>query len=533
VQFCGSEQTDSCPTPSNPFSTNYSDGPWSRFDDSGFKIPLLPGNYRAHVYTNDGVDIDIMPISIIAGQLINLSFSNTNFILSGKVFIDYNKDGIQNDGEIGYTGEAIIMLSNGKTATTSTDGSYAINDVKQGTYDVSIILPSGYINTTPNPVTNIPITSNTSNIDFGITNSHDKPVTTALLFPEEINGTYTDPTTVTLSATASAGFEIANTYYTIDEGSQQTYTQPFTVTGAGEHTLTYYSVDNSGVQEAPKSSTFTIQSNHSPILDPIGNKTVNEGQTLQFTVSAIDPDGDSLLYSAANLPTGANFNPFTRVFTWTPDFTQEGNYENVEFTVIDDGSPMELDTELITITVGNVNRAPVFEPIGSQEILEGHELSFSVHATDPDGDTVTLSAENLPEGASFDPETGNFIWTPTLSQSGNYVVTFTVTDDGTPSRTVTMDVTISVIDDPTPLEQITILIDTVDNYHLPKKVDAVYSAILKNVQSFIKRDQLMPARLLLNLFIHHVNNNYKHNDISQEVHDHLVSLAQALLKDIQ
>ena len=37
-----------------------------------------------------------------------------------------------------------------------------------------------------------------------------------------------------------------------------------------------------------------------PVLDSIGDKEVNEGELLTFTVTATDPDGD-LAYMASNL----------------------------------------------------------------------------------------------------------------------------------------------------------------------------------------------------------------------------------------
>jgi hypothetical protein len=83
-----------------------------------------------------------------------------------------------------------------------------------------------------------------------------------------------------------------------------------------------------------------------PVLKPIGNKSVNEGELLTFTISAIDPDGDSLSYSGSNLPEGASFDPDTQTFSWTPD--EAGVYPNVHFEVTDG----ELtDSEDITIAV--------------------------------------------------------------------------------------------------------------------------------------------------------------------------------------
>jgi len=56
------------------------------------------------------------------------------------------------------------------------------------------------------------------------------------------------------------------------------------------------------------------------------------------------------------------------------------------------------------------NRAPVLKTIGSKCVPVGQPLEFIVSASDPDGDAVTLSAQNLPPGATFDPATGRFRW---------------------------------------------------------------------------------------------------------------------------
>jgi hypothetical protein len=88
--------------------------------------------------------------------------------------------------------------------------------------------------------------------------------------------------------------------------------------------------------------------NHAPALDPIGNKAVYEGQLLEFIVTATDPDGDNLTYSASNLPEGASFDPAAQTFSWTPTYVQAGTYPNVHFGVTDGNLT---DVEDITITV--------------------------------------------------------------------------------------------------------------------------------------------------------------------------------------
>lgn len=54
--------------------------------------------------------------------------------------------------------------------------------------------------------------------------------------------------------------------YSIDNGTEQTYSSPFNFTGtAGEHTLYYYSVDRAGNVEAVKTETFTLTAPSTPM----------------------------------------------------------------------------------------------------------------------------------------------------------------------------------------------------------------------------------------------------------------------------
>jgi len=174
-----------------------------------------------------------------------------------------------------------------------------------------------------------------------------------------------------------------------------------------------------------ENGTFSIRS-RPPVLDPISDKSIDEGQTLSFMINAADPDGDTLKYSTGGLPDGAVFDSASRTFTWTPDYDQSGSYQDIHFEV-NDGELT--DWENITIRVNNVNRAPILGSIGSRSVDEGSTLTFTISAVDPDGDTLTYSAKNLPDDAVFDPATHTFSWMPDYDQSGSYPdVRFTVSD---------------------------------------------------------------------------------------------------------
>jgi hypothetical protein len=219
----------------------------------------------------------------------------------------------------------------------------------------------------------------------------------------------------------------------------------------GNYPVTFTVVDDS-LEMGSASSQLTISVgnvNRPPSLAPIGAQVVGEGELLVFTVSASDPDLDALTLSGADLPTGATFtdnDDGTGEFRWTPTYDQAANF-TVTLMVTDAGSPAESDAQTFTISVGDVNRPPVLATIGNRSTDMGVQLNIPMTAADPDGDAVSLSAANLPEGARFDEMgvgTAEFIWTPSADQTGNHAVTFTATDLGSPTAVDSEEITITV-----------------------------------------------------------------------------------------
>ncbi|RME92696.1 MAG: hypothetical protein D6766_09590, partial [Verrucomicrobia bacterium] len=167
-----------------------------------------------------------------------------------------------------------------------------------------------------------------------------------------------------------------------------------------------------------------------PLLAPIGDRTIDETVPFALTLDASDPDNpEDLVYSASNLPPGASFDPATRTFRWTPSRGQAGVYAGVHFEVSDG---VYTDSEDITITVNRLSRPPVLNPIGDKMTAPGVELRFQIAASDPDReDVLTFAASGLPSGATFDPATGTFAWTPGADQIGVYRNVFFSVTDGT------------------------------------------------------------------------------------------------------
>src|SRR4029079_16392444 len=184
--------------------------------------------------------------------------------------------------------------------------------------------------------------------------------------------------------------------------------------------------------------------NEAPVLGAIGNKAVQVGQLLTFTVTETDPDvGQTLVFSSTALPTGATFDTASGAFSWTPTAGQVGDTP-LTFTVTDNGTPPLNDSESITITVSStpvVNQPPVVndQPFSVAENSANGTVVGTIVATDPDaGQTLSFLGTGGKGQAAFavsstgqitvaDSTLLNFETTPSVT------LNVTATDNGTPT----------------------------------------------------------------------------------------------------
>jgi len=97
--------------------------------------------------------------------------------------------------------------------------------------------------------------------------------------------------------------------------------------------------------------------NSAPVLDFIGDRSIQELSTLVFTPTATDSDvpAQALTFSlAAGAPEGANIDPTSGVFSWTPSDAQGPGVYPVTVIVTDDGTPALSDAETFNITVSAI-----------------------------------------------------------------------------------------------------------------------------------------------------------------------------------
>ena len=103
------------------------------------------------------------------------------------------------------------------------------------------------------------------------------------------------------------------------------------------------------------------------------------------------------------------------------------------------------DTITVNVTVNAVNDAPVMTSAAVTDATEDEAYTYAATATDIDGDTLTWSLTEFPEGMAIDASSGVISWTP-----ANGVETANVTlvvADADVSATQTFTITVSAVND--------------------------------------------------------------------------------------
>jgi hypothetical protein len=232
------------------------------------------------------------------------------------------------------------------------------------------------------------------------------------------------PPGATISPTATYGKALLT--WTPTSADLGNYPVTITVTDSGNGTSTTMS----------NTLAFTLvvrSTNLAPVLGTIGNRTVAEDGTLTFQLNGTDGDGDRLSYQVSNLPNGAELNPKTGVFTWTPRVGTVGNYD-LQFTTTDGH---QSSSENVKITVTHTNHGPWLTPLPLQRGSETKQLIFNIIGNDIDGDGLIYTIDGvqrdgvalpIPQGVYLNQTTGKFVWTPNYDQAGDYVFTFAAID---------------------------------------------------------------------------------------------------------
>ncbi len=173
---------------------------------------------------------------------------------------------------------------------------------------------------------------------------------------------------------------------------------------------------------------------------------LDEDTTRAITLGGLDLDLDPLNYFIQTSPANGTLTGTAPNLSYTPRANFNGADRFAFF--ITDGRGGTSPAAEVAILVNPVNDAPLLNVPGPINVNAGQAVNFNVQASDVDaGQTVTLSATNLPQGALFNlvtgnPVNGNFAWTP--QSGGTFTLNFTATDNAVPPLSTTRSVTVTV-----------------------------------------------------------------------------------------
>jgi hypothetical protein len=203
------------------------------------------------------------------------------------------------DGSNGWRVSATSFTLSGSDATSGVATTlYKIDGGATQTYSGSAVsIPQGTHTVSYWSVDNAGNTESATTTSPPIKVDLVKPsttLTTSPVAPDGSNNWFKQASvTFTLAATdATSG--VANSYYTIDGGGQQTYSGTVTVNTQGDHTVTYWSVDNAGNTEATATTHIKLD-NVKPATtlttspaSPDGSNNWFQRSSVTFTLGATD-----------------------------------------------------------------------------------------------------------------------------------------------------------------------------------------------------------------------------------------------------
>lgn len=201
-------------------------------------------------------------------------------------------------------------------------------------------------------------------------------------------------------------------------------------------------VTDNGTPPLSDSKTFTVTVNEVkivPVLSAIPDLTVNEGEKLLLQIGATvngAPVQNLFFVLGSGVPPGAGLDPILGEFFWTPTEGQGPGVYRLTVMLTDFAARPVTEAKAFTVTVNEVNSAPVLSVIPDKNASVGSRLGFASTATDADlpANMLTYSLEpGAPQGATIDPVSGAFTWTPTAAQAGTTNrISIRATDNGVP-----------------------------------------------------------------------------------------------------
>jgi hypothetical protein len=188
----------------------------------------------------------------------------------------------------------------------------------------------------------------------------------------------------------------------------------------------------------------------------------SEDNLIDVTANDSDPDGDTLTVTLASATNGSA-TPSNGSVNYTPNANFSGA-DTISYT-ISDGTG-RTDTATVAVTVTGQNDPPVAndDVANVEEDSSTNIINVTENDTDPDGDTLTVSAASTLTGTVL-PSGTDVVYTPPADFVGVAIINYTVSDGngGTDDAIVTVTVS-NQNDPPVAVDDVAVVTeDTADN----------------------------------------------------------------------
>jgi hypothetical protein len=177
------------------------------------------------------------------------------------------------------------------------------------------------------------------------------------------------------------------------------------------------------------------QGGEPPTIGGTPAKSVVAGRNFDFTPVVTNPDNESLSFAIVNRPAWASFNPETGMLSGTPTSANVGTYANIQISVSDGSFTSTLPAFTIAVTDAS-SQDPTIAGAPPTAVNAGSNYGFTPSTTDPSGNSLTFSIQNMPSWATFSAQSGTLSGTPDAADAGTYANIIISVSDGSTSASL-------------------------------------------------------------------------------------------------
>ncbi len=223
---------------------------------------------------------------------------------------------------------------------------------------------------------------------------------------------------------------------------------------SGTDSFTYSIADgNGGMASATVSVTIQVPPNRPPVAqnDAYTLDQNSSNNSLNVLANDSDPDGDTLAIASVGTPAHGSTSIAGNRVNYTPANGYAGT-DSFSYSIADGKGGTASATVTITVAAVAVNHPPVAQNDAYTVVRDssGNSLNVLANDSDPDGDTLTITAVGSPAHGSASISGNRVSYTPAAGYSGADSFTYTIADGngGTAGASVTITVTAPAVNNP-------------------------------------------------------------------------------------